>query len=514
MHGAHSLVQTLADGGVEVCFVNPGTTESHLLDAFEQVKAIRPILGLFEAVCTGAADGYARMTGRPAATIMHHGAGLAYGLPNLHNARRARSPVVNIVGDNTTAHLKNDPPLASDIEALARTVGWVRTCRSAADTGATAAAALVAARSCPGQIATIVLPADCAWDEGGVPGRVAPPSTRPKPSAAAVSAAGRVLASKEPTILYLGGEALTEQGLRLAGRIAKAAGARVMANRVNPRTQRGAGRLIIERLPYQPAAALKMMGNVRHLILIGARDPISFYAWPGQVRSQLYPENCQLHVLADEAADSLAALEALASEVRATDSCLPLDERHAPPLPTGPLTLESIWQALNHLMPEQAIISDEGISSSRMGGEWTMGAAPHDWLNLSGGAIGQGMPVATGAAVACPGRKVFSLQSDGAGVFAPQALWTQARKRLDVITIIFANRAYKILHAEFNAALGRKPGPQVQSLLDLNDPDLDWVKVAQGFGVEATRAATSEEFNRQLAAAVKNTGPHLIEALL
>ena len=334
MHGAHSLVQTLADNGVEVCFVNPGTTESHLLDAFEQVKTIRPILGLFEAVCTGAADGYARMTGRPAATVMHHGAGLSYGIPNLHNAKRARSPVVNIVGDNTTAHLKFDPPLASDIEALARTVGWVRTCRSAADTGATAAAALAAARSYPAQIATIVLPADCAWDEGGVPARVAPPAARARPAADTVTAVGRVLASKEPTILYLGGEALTEKGLRLAGRIAKATGARVMANRVNPRTQRGAGRLILERLPYQPAAALQMVGNARHMILVGARAPISFYAWPGQTRSQLYPEHCQVQVLADEAADSIAALEALASEVRATEACLPVTRaarRHCRP---------------------------------------------------------------------------------------------------------------------------------------------------------------------------------------
>ena len=511
MNGAQSLIQTLVIGGVEVCFTNPGTSEMHFVAAVDKVKGMRTILGLFEGVCTGAADGYARMAGKPAATLLHLGPGLGNGFANLHNARRAGSPVVNIVGDHATYHLKYDAPLASDIESVARTVsGWVRSSGTAKNVPADGAAAIAAAMKPPGNVATLLLPADCSWNESAEP---YPAPEIPGPSSvdsSVIKKVAAVLRTGEPAVILMAGSLLMEKGLRLGGRISRATGARIMGNRSNGRTQRGAGRAIIERLPYPIQSALKLLQGTAHLILVGAKPPVSFFAYP-DMPGWLTPENCQIHTLAGECEDGVGALEALAEELNAPSEPALVYELDRPSPPAGRITPEKVWRALVAVMPENAIISDESVTSGHAVEQWTLGGPPHDWLNVTGGAIGQGMPVAVGAAMACPERKVFSMQSDGAGMYTLQALWTQARENLDIVTVIFANHAYKILQGELKRVGADSPGPKAERMLDLSDPNLDWVKLAGGMGVNAARAETAEEFNEQLRAAVQANGPHLIE---
>ena len=514
MTGAQSLLQTLMNGGVEMCFTNPGTSEMHFIAAVDQVRGMRTVLGLFEGVCTGAADGYARMAGKPAATLLHLGPGLGNGFANLHNARRANSPMINVVGDHTTYHLRHDPPLMTDIESIVRGFsGWVRRSRSAADVPADTTDTLVAAMTPPGQVATLILPADCSWNESREP---APGPLLPRPvpvEQATIRQIADVLRIREPAVILLSGTPLMEDGLRLAGRISHATGARIMGNRVNARSQRGAGRVVIERLPYSIAPALEILQGTLHLILVGSPPPVPFFAWRGKP-NWIIPEDCRVHVLARPEEDSLGAMRALADELGAAKDSSTIDPGIRPPLPTGEITAEKVWRALAALMPENAIVSDEGVSSSRDADNWTIGAPPHDWLNVTGGSIGQGLPVATGAALACPGRKVFAMESDGAGMYTLQALWTQARERLDVVTVIFANRAYKILRGELRQMGIADPGPKAAAVLDLGNPNLDWVKLAEGMGVPGSRAGTCEEFTDQLQDAIRTRGPRLIEVIL
>ena len=514
MNGAQSLLQTLVNGGVTTCFTNPGTSEMHFVAAADQVREMRTVLGLFEGVCTGAADGYARMAGKPAATLLHLGPGLGNGFANLHNARRANSPMINIVGDHATYHLRHDPPLTTDIESIVKGFsGWVRRCKSATDIPTDAAAAIRAAMTPPGGVATLILPADCSWSEscGPAPAPVLP---RPAPvEAATIRRTAELLRRREPVALFLSGSLFMADGLRLAGRIARATGARLMGNRVNARTQRGAGRVLVERLPYPIEPAMAMLTGVRHLILAGSPAPVPFFAWPGKP-NWIIPDACRLHVLATPEEDCLGAIEALADELGATGDVSAVDPGVRPTLPTGEITPEKAWRSLAALMPEDSIVSDEGVTSSRDADAWTVGAPPHDWLNVTGGSIGQGLPVATGAALASPSSKVFAMESDGAGMYTLQALWTQAREKLDVVTVIFANRAYKILRGELKQMGIVEPGPKASAMLDLGNPDLDWVKLGEGMGVPGGRARTCEEFIDQLRDAIRFPGPRLIEVVL
>ena len=514
MTGAQSLLQTLVNGGVGICFANPGTSEMHFIAAIDRVDGMRTVLGLFEGVCTGAADGYARMAGKPAATLLHLGPGLGNGFANLHNARRANPPLVNIVGDHAGYHLQHDPPLATDIESIVKGFsGWVRRSRSAADVPADAADAIVAAMTPPGRVATLILPADCSWCESREPAP-APVIPRPKPvEADRIKRTADLLRSREPAVILLSGSLFMEDGLRLAGRISRATGARIMGNRVNSRTQRGAGRVVVERLPYPIEPSLEMLRGTAHLILVGSPAPVPFFAWPGKP-NWIVPEECRIHVLAAPEEDCLGAMRGLAEECGAPGDVSAVYPNRRPPLPTGEITAEKVWRALAALMPEDAIVSDEGVTSSRDAEAWTVGAPPHDWLNVTGGSIGQGLPVATGAALASPGRKVFAMESDGAGMYTLQSLWTQARERLDVVTVIFANRAYRILRGELKQMGISDPGPKAAAMLDLGNPDLDWVKLAEGMGVPGSRARTCEEFTGHLRDAIRHPGPRLIEVVL
>ena len=515
MNGADMLCETLLANGIDVCFANPGTSEMHFVAALDRQPRMRCVLGLAETVVTGAADGYARMAGKPAATLLHLGPGLANGIANLHNAKRARTPMVNVVGDHATYHLKHDAPLTSDIASLARPVShWFARAETADQVGVQTEAAIHAAFTAPGQIATLVLPADAAWSEvrPTSPSAIARPVPA-TPDAARIAEAAKALRNGKRTTILVTGPALFAPQLETLDRIAAKTGARLMAQQANARMQRGAGRVAIDRVPYVIDQALAAFAETEQVILIAAKAPVGFFAYPGKPGSML-PESCAVieMVTADE--DVIAAINALAGEVGATTGAPRLAQRHSPDLLTGALTPEAIAIALAHFMPAQSIICDESVSSGRDFFRSTYGAEPHDFLQLTGGAIGVGLPLATGAAIACPDRKVVTLQADGSGMYSLQALWTQAREKLDVVTIIFANRRYQILHGELKNVGAGSPGRNASRMLNLDEPALDWVKLAGGMGVEAAQADTAERFAELLKAACRSRGPFLIEAVI
>lgn len=514
MNGAQALIRTLVDSGVEVCFTNPGTSEMHFVAAVDSVPEMRTVLALFEGVATGAADGYARMTDAPAATLLHLGPGLGNGIANLHNARRAHVPLVNIVGDHATYHHRYDAPLESDIETLARNVsGWYRASESAAAVARDAAEAVAASLQPPGQVATLVLPADVSWTEGPSPAAPLPRPAATSVSGEVIDVVAKALRSGEPAALMIGGRAVRERGLRAAHRIAAATGAKVVGETFPTRLVRGAGLPPLERLGYLAEFAMAQLAGLRHLVLVDAKSPASFFAYP-EKPSDLVPDGCEVHVLATGGDDPVGALEALAGTLGAADVPVALQEAARPARPTGEITGESVANALGAVLPEGAIVADEANTSGLWASGATAGASPHDWLTLTGGAIGFGMPVATGAAIACPDRPVVNLQADGSAMYTLQALWTQAREGLDVTTVIFNNRSYAILNLELSRVGVDAPGPKALSMLDLSNPDLDFVALASGMGVPAERPETAEALTAALERAIAEPGPHLIEAVL
>src|ERR1700761_2471003 len=510
MNGAESLVRSLLASGIDTCFANPGTSEMHFVSAMDRVKGMRCVLGLAETVVTGCADGYARMTGKPAATLLHCGPGLANGMANLHNARRANSPIVNIVGDHATYPRPHDTPLTSDIEGMARTVsGWVRTSLSSAQVGADAAAAVQASKTAPGQVATLVLPADSSWDEGGEVGLVLQTPPRQSVAPDVIKTIAGVMRRGEPTVILLAGKSLTDAGLAAANRIAHATGATLRTPSPVVHMARGRGRPAIDRIPYNIDNALKMLAGTRHVVLVGAKRPTQFFAYPGRP-SFVTPADCDIHMLARPEQDEVGALEALADELGAPKDAPIKVVGDRPTVASGPFNVDGFASTLGALLPENCIVEEDAVTSGRPLFAHTYNSAPHDWLQISGGAIGHGFPCATGAAGACPDRKVVCLQADGAGMYTLQALWTQARERLDVVNVVFANRIYKILYGELTA-VGAQPGPASNELFDLARPDLDWVKLAGGMGVEAKTVDTLEGFADVFTAACARRGPFLIE---
>jgi len=515
MNGAEALIRTLTGCGVDVCFSNPGTTEIHLVAALDAVPRLRGVLCLFEGAATGAADGYGRMAGRPAAALLHLGPGLGNGLANLHNARRARTPLLAIVGDHATYHKRFDAPLESDIEALAGSVsGWVRRSARSADVAADAAAAVAAAMTPPGAVATLILPADVSWSDGAQPAP-ALPVRRPAPvPGPAIESVSRTLRSGEPCILLVGGPGTRRPGLAAASRIAQATGARLLGETFPARLERGAGVPALHRLAYLAELASGQLSGARHLILAGARAPVSFFAYPGQEGS-LVPAGCDVHVLAEPADDVCGALAALADLVAPDVKPLPAEpERPALPPEGGGLTGESAAAVIGALLPEGAIVSDEANTAGMWLPRATAGAPPHDWLTLTGGAIGQGLPLATGAAVASPDRTVLALEADGSAMYTLPALWTHAREALNITTVIFSNRSYAILGMELDRAGAGNASGAARNLLELTRPDIDFVALATGMGVPASRARTVGELAASLRQALAEPGPHLIEAVV
>jgi acetolactate synthase-1/2/3 large subunit len=508
--GAESLIRTLIACGVDVCFANPGTTEMPFVVALDKVEGMRCVLGLAETIVTGCADGYARMAEKPAMTLLHCGPGFANGIANVHNARRANVPMVNIVGDQATYHRPFDAPLTADTEGLARAVShWVRTSGSAQQVASDGAVAVQEAHTPPGQIATLIVPADAAWGSGTGP--VVPLQVAPRPQVApeVLHKVAQILRSGEPTMLLLNGQALNESGLVNALRIAHPTGAKLITPTQVPRMARGRGRVPVNRVPYMVDAALKVFEGFKHVILVGAKPPVAFFAYPGKP-SIMIPQDCSIHILVRPEQDAISALEWLAEEVGAMRH-VPIQEVGPKPyIGSGPFDPEVFGATLAELLPENAIVAEDAVTSGRALFPPTFNAAPHDWLQITGGAIGHAFPCATGAAVACPDRKVVCLQADGAGMYSLQALWTQARENLDVVNIVFANRMYKILCGELLAG-GETLGRASNNLFNIDRPDLDWVGLAKGMGVEAVCVETIEVFADTFRYACARQGPFLIE---
>jgi acetolactate synthase-1/2/3 large subunit len=514
MNGAESLVRTLVASGVEVCFSNPGTSEMHFVAALDRVDGMRAILGLFEGAVTGMADGYGRIREKPAATLLHLGPGLANGLANLHNARRAATPIVNIVGDHATYHAQYDAPLASDIMGFARPVSaWVHSSPSAMTVAADGARAVAAAMEPPGQIATLILPADTAWNAAEHP---AAPLPIPKPAPVAsgvVDGIAAALRNGKRSAILVRGHALKDRGLKAAGRISDKTGARLFCDTFAPRLQRGAGRVVMERIPYFAEQIVEFLSKIEQLVIVGSKPPVSFFAYPGKPSWGL-SDGAQILYLAHAHEDGTQALEALAEAVGAAKEPANVVPLRKPDAPKNQLNQYTLGEVIARHLPEGAIYSDEAATSGLGTAIATATAAPHDWMSLTGGSIGLGIPLATGAAIAAPDRKVICGQGDGGAMYTLQALWTQAREKLDVTNVIFANRSYAILNIELARVGAGNPGPKAISMLDLHNPELDWVKLASGMGVEASRATTIEDFDAQFESAMRGRGPRVIEVVL
>ena len=513
MNGAESLVHTLLKSGVDTCFANPGTSEMHFIGALDRIPGMKCVLGLQENVVTGMADGYYRIAGKPACTLLHCGPGFANGMANLHNARRARAGIVNIVGDQATFHRPYDAPLTADTEGMARTVShWVRVSARAADVGRDAAAAVQAAATSPGQIATLIVPADASWNAGGVAAAPLPAPAPPPIDPHAIETAARVLRANRDVLILLADDATLAPSQALAWRIARATGADLLASFANGHMARGRGRLPLERLPYGMDAAIDVLSRYGHIILVNSQVPVGFFAYPGKPSIQCRSD-AQIHVLSRCDQDPHAALRALADELGAPDAAIP-DPGPRPEAVRGAPTEEGLALTLAALMPEHAIVSNESVSFLRDAYRLTHAAPAHDWLNLTGGAIGGGLPVATGAAIAAGrNRRVISLQADGSAMYTVQSLWTQARERLPCTTILLDNRRYNILIGEYRN-VGATPGPTAMGMLDLSNPDLDWVKLANAMGVEAARATTLDECADLMRQSFRQQGPFLIDLVI
>jgi len=511
MNGAESLVRSLAVGGVDTCFTNPGTSEIHLVAALDRFPEIRCVLGLFEGVVTGAADGYARMAEKPACTLLHLGPGFANGLANLHNASRAHVPIVNLIGQHATYHLPLDTPLTSDIEGIARPYSkWLRTSSSTSRLGGDAVDAIIAARTAPGQIATLIVPADVAWSEGGTVAALPVAPRPPLPSNTTVERAAAMLRSGLPTAILIGGNALYGEGLAVAGRIAATTGAKLLAPYPITRLQRGAGIPKVDRVQYVLEQGIEQFKEFRQLILVGTQAPVAYFAYPGK-NSSFTSQECEIHALAKPGESYVGALEALA-EALSVPGTLPAAERvDRPPMPSGDITLPGLAAALGAILPENVIVVDESMTSGRGLMAATKGAPQHDWLGNTGGSIGIALPLAVGAAVACRDRKVLCLTADGSAMYTLQALWTMAREGLNVTTVVFANRDYAVLKREFSYLGVGSPGSRALDMFEIGRPDLDWVHLAKGMGVPGTRVNSLDAFGKALRAGLEGEGPTLIE---
>lgn len=514
MNGAQALLKTLAESGIDTCFANPGTSEMQLVSAIGETAGVRAVLCLFEGVVTGAADGYARMADRPALTLLHLGSGLSNGLANLHNARRAGSAVVNVVGDHAIYHLQHDAPLTSDLPGLAAwTSGWSRVATSADELPTLGAEAVRAAHTGNGTIATLIAPADCAWEPSSAPVSAALPATTPAVDPDHLNRVAQQLLDDRPRAFLLGGRALREDCLSRLGRIAAVTGARLICQTFPARLQRGAGRVPVERLPYFAEQATASLGGLEQLILVGSSAPVSFFAYPGK-ESWLTPQGCEVITLASANEDIPGALESIAQSLPAGGEPA-VRASHIPDLPgETPLSAEAIGNTIAALLPENAIIVDEGVTCGLAVYLLTEGAAAHDWLTLTGGAIGQGLPVALGAAIARPSQKVIALQADGSAMYTVQALWSMVREKTDVTVVLLNNRSYAILAIELDRVGAGSDNEKTRSLLDLSRPDMDFCAIAEGLGMRASRASTGGEFAQQFREAMARPGPCLIEAMV
>ena len=512
MNGAESLVRTLMANGVDHCFANPGTSEMHLVQAIDKVDGFNAFLCLFEGVCTGAADGFARMRGMPATTLLHLGAGLGNGIANLHNCRRAATPLINIVGDHAIHHVAFDAPLTSDVEAVAKAMSsWIRTSRTSQGLGMDAADAVLATmRSNPdslGNIATLIVPADCAWGTGRAAAKNVLPPKHEVSEETVREVAGKL---DEDTILMIDGNGLYEDGVIAAGRISAATHCQLYTPTFPARVESGPGLPAFNRLPYFPEHILGLLANTKRLILAGASEPVGFFAYQG-LPSRLVPEKCEVIHFAHRHEDVAVGLRNLADHL----GNKPYETREPtkPDMPENGLSVGSVARILANKVKDEAIVTvDSGGGGAAYG--LLQSSVRHTWLNLTGGSIGQGGPLAIGTAAACPDRPVYALLGDGGAMYTNQFLWTAARERMNIVTVVFANRQYNILEVEYLRMGVNQVGEKAARLFDLGDPPLDWVSIAKGQGVDGLRASTCKEFGRALDIANETDGPFLIEAMV
>jgi acetolactate synthase-1/2/3 large subunit len=514
MNGAESLVGTLVEAEIRACFTNPGTSEMHLVAALDKRPEIRCVLGLFEGVVTAAADGYARMARKPACTLLHLGPGLANGVANLHNASRAQVPLLNIVGQHATHHLAYDSPLKSDIEAIARPYSsWLKTARAASGLGRDAVDALLASLTPPGEIATLIVPADVAWSEGGIVEKLPLPPRANAVSGQTVDRIAAMFRSKVRTAILLSGGALYGEGLAAASRVAAAANIKLFSPYPLPRIERGFGKAVVDRIPYVHEQAVDELKEFRQLILVGAAAPVAYFASPGK-NPALIPTECKIETLATPKEDCVGALDDLAAALSANKIPPVVEKRMSPPLPSGAITPSGLANAVASLLPENCIVVDESMTSGRGMLAAARGASPHDWLGNTGGSIGIALPLAVGAAVACPDRRVLCLSADGSAMYTVQGLWSMAREALPITTVIFANHSYSVLKREFSNLGVGDPGSRALDLFEIGRPDLDWVSLAKSMGIPGTKVLSLDAFNRALKQSFETEGPTLIEVPL
>jgi acetolactate synthase I/II/III large subunit len=513
MNGAETLVQTLLASGVRVCFANPGTSEMHFVAALDRHPELRCILCLFEGGVSGAADGYYRMTGEVAATLLHLAPGFGNAFANLHNARKAQSGVLNIMGDHADYHLRFEAPLKGDTVGVSQAIShWTRVCSEAGKVASDAAEAVQAARGKGGQIATLILPANTAWEAATGPAVAAAAPALRRPSPAEIAAAARAL--RQPgAVLMIDGPALYSDLGLLAKRLTKACGARLMQPFFVSRFRRGAGVVKIERMAYRIEDNQKLLAGASALVLCGTARPAGFFAYPGLPSTPDDPDT-RLIELCSREMDIEWTLQALAGELGEAElteaDFVPLDR---PAVAEGAVTMAKIGDSIAALMPEDTVLVDEGITASAHLAPALRRGPGHDVLTITGGSIGFGLPNAVGAAVACPDRKVVVLEGDGSGMYTLQSLWTMAREGLDVTTVIFANRGYQILREELAAMGVNEVGRNAARMFDVEGPALDWVALSQGHGVQAVRVSDMAGFNAAFAGAMGQKGPRLIEVL-
>ncbi|MEC9247606.1 MAG: acetolactate synthase large subunit [Pseudomonadota bacterium] len=513
MNGARALLGSLVNSGVEICFANPGTSEMHLVAAIGETDKIRSILCLFEGVVTGAADGYWRMKRSPAVTLLHLGPGYANGMANLHNARRAFSGIINIVGDHAEWHLKYDAPLTSDVLGhVDLHSDLVRSSESAQDLGLAGSEVVAYAKKGWGKIATLFVPANHAWEEAssahvkmesdGV--AVVPPSR--------IKKIAESMNSGKKTGILLGGQALLENTTEIASRISQVGDITLLCETFAARLQRGVGRVSLNRIPYFAEQAIEFLKEFEQIILVGAKSPVGFFAYP-EVESLLAPKDCEISTLVKVDEDSMTALAALADFIGAPKKVV-RQKPDVSPATGEVLSPSNIGDVIAELLPANSIVSDEGITCGLELYTRTMGAEKHDWLSITGGSIGQGLPVSFGASVACPDRKVVAFQADGSGMYTVQTLWSMAREDTDVTIVLLKNDSYAILNVELARLKAGKPTDKTKSMFDLSNPSIDWVSVAGGLGVPAKRVGSVSQFRSEFGRAMDGKGPFLIEVLV
>lgn len=513
MNGAESLVKTFLASGLDMCFANPGTSEMHFVAALDSHPEMRCVLCLFEGGATGAADGYYRMAREPAATLLHLAPGFGNGHANLHNAMKARSGIVNVVGDHAARHLRHDAPLKGDLDGVARSVShWVGRADAPERVAHQGAEAVRAARARSGQVATLILPADSAWGAARRVSTAVEPGERHRPSVEEVEAAARHL-SKPGAVLLINHDGLHGAGLEAAGKIAARTGCRLIAPFFSPRISSGAGTVRIERMPYPHTQMIAHLEGTTHIVCVGADRPVTFFAYPDSP-STPEPPGCPVLELAKPEDDVIWTLERMVEALGAGAAEPVRAEYSVPDAPSGALAPDSVAAAIVRTLPDGAIIVNEAITSGRAMPAMLGTAAPHDLLGNCGGAIGQCLPNAVGAGVACPDRRVVALTGDGSAMYTLQSLWTMARERLGVTVVVFANRGYQILRGEL-ANLGVEDhGRNASRLFDIEDPTLDWGAIAKGHGLPALQATNAEALEEALRQANSMSGPVLVEAVM